>query len=128
MMSSVARACLVLSVLQRGEWSAVWRRAVESLRTVAVPGEWSIVLALHYSRTVVVYHEWAAGRLYTIAACCEWLALADRCCPTVVLQAPCPYVWLAFDVPPAACFTCVWYRSCRVASWKIRTRPDGRSR
>jgi hypothetical protein len=125
MISSVARARLVLSVLPRGEWSAVWRRAIESLRTVAVPGEWSVVLALHYSRIIVVYHEWEAGRRYTIAACYEWLA--DRCCPAAVLQAPCPHVWLAFDVPPATCLTCAWYRPCHVASWKIRTCRNGRS-
>jgi hypothetical protein len=32
--------------------SAVWRRAVESLGTVVVPGEWSIVLASHCNYTV----------------------------------------------------------------------------
>jgi hypothetical protein len=32
--------------------SVVWRCAVESLATVAVAAEWSIVLALHYSHTI----------------------------------------------------------------------------
>jgi hypothetical protein len=30
----------------------VWYRAVESFVTVVVPGEWSIVLAFHYSCTI----------------------------------------------------------------------------
>jgi hypothetical protein len=30
----------------------VWHRDVELIGTIAVPGEWSIVLALHCSRTV----------------------------------------------------------------------------
>jgi hypothetical protein len=36
-------------------WSAVWCRAVESLGTVAVPDEWSIVLTSHCSCTVDAY-------------------------------------------------------------------------
>jgi hypothetical protein len=51
-MSSAAWARLVLSVLTRGERSALWRRTVESFGTVAVPDEWSIVLVLHCSRIV----------------------------------------------------------------------------
>jgi hypothetical protein len=35
--------------------SAAWRRAVGSLGMVVVPGEWSTLLALHYSRTVATY-------------------------------------------------------------------------
>jgi hypothetical protein len=38
--------------LPRCTRSAAWRRAVESLGTVAVPGKWSTVLMLHYSRTI----------------------------------------------------------------------------
>jgi hypothetical protein len=75
--------------------------------------------------TVVVHCEWAAGRCYTIAACCEWLA--ERRCPVAVLQTPCPYVLLAFYVPPTAYLTCARYWPYRVASLKIRARPDGRS-
>jgi hypothetical protein len=33
----------------------VWRRAVELLHTIAVPGEWSIELALHSSHTIAAY-------------------------------------------------------------------------
>jgi hypothetical protein len=51
MMSSTEWACLFLSHVSCTR-SAVWRRAVELLGTLTVPGEWSIVLALHYSRTV----------------------------------------------------------------------------
>jgi hypothetical protein len=51
MMSSTAWACLVLLPAMLHS-SAVWHRVVESLGTVAVPGEWSIVLALHCSRTI----------------------------------------------------------------------------
>jgi hypothetical protein len=41
--------------LPRCTRSVVWRRAVESLGTVAVQDEWSIVLALHCSRIVAAY-------------------------------------------------------------------------
>jgi hypothetical protein len=41
--------------LPRCTRSAVWCRAVESLGTVAVPDEWSIVSALHCSRTIAIY-------------------------------------------------------------------------
>jgi hypothetical protein len=70
--------------------------------------------------TVAVHHEWAASRRYTVAACYEWPA--DRRCPVAVLQTPCPYILLAFNVPPAACLACTRYRPCHVASWKLRPR------
>jgi hypothetical protein len=41
--------------LPRCTRSAVWRCAVESLGTVAVPVEWSIVLVLYCSRNVAAY-------------------------------------------------------------------------
>jgi hypothetical protein len=47
MMSSTAWARLVLSPTTLH--SVVWRHAIESLGTIVVPGEWSIVLALHCS-------------------------------------------------------------------------------
>jgi hypothetical protein len=75
--------------------------------------------------TVSIHHEWAPGRGYTIVACCLWPT--DRHCPVTVLQTPCPHVFLAFNVSPAVCLACTWYRPCRVASWKIRTHPDVRS-
>jgi hypothetical protein len=51
--NSVAMPGLV--ILRRRTRSAAWRRAVGSLYTVAVPGEWSAALALHCSCTIVVY-------------------------------------------------------------------------
>jgi hypothetical protein len=51
MMSSTTWACLVLSPVMLTR-SAVLRCGVESLGTVVVPGEWSIVLTLHCSRIV----------------------------------------------------------------------------
>jgi hypothetical protein len=53
---------------------------------------------------VVFHREWAAGWHYTVVACCEWPV--DRHCPIVVLQTPCPYVFLALNVVPAACLAC----------------------
>jgi hypothetical protein len=46
--SAYARSCR----LPHCTPSAVWRRAVASLRAVAVPDEWSTTLALCCSRTV----------------------------------------------------------------------------
>jgi hypothetical protein len=102
--------------------SMVWRssRPVVSLRACAAPRR-----VVGPPRTVAVHSEWATCRRYTVMACCEWPA--DRRCPVAVLQAPCPHVLLAFNVPSTACLACTWYWPCRVAFWKIRARPDGRS-
>jgi hypothetical protein len=62
-----------------------WCRVVGSLGTVAA----LLQRAVEPPCTVAIRHEWAAGRRCTIA----------------VLQPPCPYVLLAFNVPPAARLT-----------------------
>jgi hypothetical protein len=48
--------------------SEVWCRTVESLDTIAVPGEWSTALVLHCSRTIAAYP-------YVLQA---WFALPAR--------------------------------------------------
>jgi hypothetical protein len=72
-----------------------------------------------------IHREWAAGRCYTVAACCEWTV--ERRCPVAILQTPNPHALLAFNVSLIACLTCVRYRPCHLASWKIRACPDERS-
>jgi hypothetical protein len=67
--------------------------------------------------TVAAHHKWAAGRRYTIAACCE--CPVDRCYLVVVLQIPCPHVLLSFNVPPTTCLASARYRPCCVECWKI---------
>jgi hypothetical protein len=52
----------------------------------------------------VIHREWASGRHYTIAACCEWPA--DQRCPVAILQTPYPHVLLAFNVLPVVCLAC----------------------
>jgi hypothetical protein len=51
MMSSMMWARLILSPAML-LWPVVWRCAVESLSTVVVPDEWSIVLTSHCSHTI----------------------------------------------------------------------------
>jgi hypothetical protein len=55
MISSTAWGTSHLVVLPRCTRSAAWRRSVESLGTVVVSGEWSIVLALRCSHTIAIY-------------------------------------------------------------------------
>jgi hypothetical protein len=54
----------------------VWRCAIESLGTVAVPDEWSIVLALHCSRIVAIYLHalWALTALSARTFCRPMMA------------------------------------------------------
>jgi hypothetical protein len=52
MMSSTAWGTSHLIVLPRCTRSAAWHRAVESLGTVVMSDEWSIVLMLHCSHTI----------------------------------------------------------------------------
>jgi hypothetical protein len=75
--------------------------------------------------TIAIHREWAVGQRYTVAIHREWPA--DRRCHVLVLQTSCPHVLLVFNVLPAACLACARYRPCRVAFWKIHTRPDERS-
>jgi hypothetical protein len=56
----------------------VWHRTVESFNTVVVLGEWSIVLALHYSHIVVVC-------LYALQALTALLARTS-CRPMMILM------------------------------------------
>jgi hypothetical protein len=55
MMSSATWGTSCLVVLPRRTRSAAWRHAIGSPGTIAVLAKWSTVLALHCSRTVVVY-------------------------------------------------------------------------
>jgi hypothetical protein len=62
----------------------VWHHAVESLGTVAVPCKWSIVLGLHYSRTVDAYRH-ALQALTTLSArtsCRRMMALTSSALET----------------------------------------------
>jgi hypothetical protein len=86
---------------------AAQRRVVGSLDTIVA----RLPRVVEPPRTVAIHCEWAAGLHYTVA----------------VLQSPCSHVLLAFITLPAARLAGARRRPCRMALWKIRARPDGRS-
>jgi hypothetical protein len=104
--------------------STVWRSSHHVVSPRRVHARCGAVLSGHVD-TVAIHRERTVGRRYTVAACCEWPA--DRRCLVTVLHTLCLHVLLAFNVLLTACLACALYRSCRVASWKIRKWPDVRS-
>jgi hypothetical protein len=89
----------------------MWHHAVEALGTVAVPGEWSMVLVLNCSRTVAAY-------LYALQALTPLLARTSC--------SPCQAPWKLARV--------CWGHACLAAQagllgfslcLKIAARPTG---
>jgi hypothetical protein len=104
----------------------VWRRAIESLGTVATLKEWSIVLALHYSHTVstcLCYLPRVVEPLGIVATHCE--RAAGLHCAGVVLQSAYPHILLVFNGSPAARLVDTWCRPCLLEPWKILVDLDG---